>query len=72
MTLLSSDSAAPFFSIWNLEVGYRGRYILVCPFFWADGARGNTDVLVRGASTEVKKRVPTFSHKPLATQACGK
>lgn len=26
--------------------GAQGGFILMCPFFWADGARGNTDVLV--------------------------
>lgn len=55
----------------HLEFGGRGRRggIFSCAlFFWADGARGNTDALVGGggASTEIKKRVPTFSHNPLA------
>lgn len=61
LTLQSRSSASGV-----LEVGYRGRFILMCLFFWADGCEGKHGCVGGGASTEIKKRVPTFSHNPLA------
>lgn len=54
----------------HLEFGGRGQRggIFSCAlFFWADGARGNTDALVGGgggASTEIKKESSFIQPQP--------
>lgn len=65
VTVLSDDSAAPFFSIWSLEVGGRGGYILMCPFFLGRWCEGKHGCVGGGASAEIRKWESSYI-QPLA------